>query len=124
MNELVVKRPAATYFVRATGDSMIGAGIAPGDILVVDRSLEASSNKVVIAVVNGDLTVKRFIAKGGKVLLAAENEHYKTIEISENDSFEVWGVVTCVLKFYGYPFMSLNNIIFQFRLVPFKNNVK
>jgi DNA polymerase V len=65
LNELLVKRPAATFFVRVQGASMIGAGIHNGDMLVVDRSLEAQSGSVVIAVINGDLTVKRLVIKGG-----------------------------------------------------------
>lgn len=97
LNEHLVKHPAATFFVRAAGDSMIGAGIHSGDILVVDRSLEPGANSVVIAVINGDLTVKRILRTGGKLLLAPENPRYRPIEIRESMEFEVWGVVTSVI---------------------------
>ena len=97
LNQHLIKHPAATFFVRAAGDSMIGAGIHSGDILVVDRSLEPCADSVVIAVINGDLTVKRIQRTGGKLFLAAENPRYHPIEIRECMDFEVWGVVTCVI---------------------------
>jgi DNA polymerase V len=92
-----VQRPAATFFVRVQGDSMIGAGIHENDILVVDRSLEPTGGKVVIAVVNSELTVKRLQKKQGQVLLVAENPKYQPIKISEEMSFQIWGVVTNVI---------------------------
>ena len=97
LNEHLIKHPAATFFVRAAGDSMIGAGIHSGDILVVDRSLEPGASSVVIAVINGDLTVKRILRTGGKLFLAPENPRYRPIEICEGMEFEVWGVVTSVI---------------------------
>ena len=97
LNEHLIKHPAATFFVRAAGDSMIGAGIHSGDILVVDRSLDAGANSVVIAVIDGDLTVKRILRTGGKLFLASENPRYRPIEIREGMEFEVWGVVTSVI---------------------------
>lgn len=97
LNQLLIKNPAATFFVRAAGDSMIGAGIHHDDILVVDRALEATKGKIVIAVVNGELTVKRLCEERGVCRLVAENPVYGTIEISEETGFEVWGVVTSVI---------------------------
>ena len=97
LNEYLVKRPAATFFVRVTGDSMIGAGIHPGDILIVDRSLEPVDGKIVIAVLDGELTVKRLRRRDGVVYLVAENEHYPLIAISEEMDFMIWGVVTSVI---------------------------
>ena len=97
LNKYLIKHPVATYFVRVTGDSMIGAGIHSGDILIVDRSLEPSNRKVVIAVVDGELTVKRLIRKNGKVILMPENDKYKPIEIKDETNLEIWGVVTTVL---------------------------
>ncbi|MCB1149609.1 MAG: translesion error-prone DNA polymerase V autoproteolytic subunit [Chlamydiia bacterium] len=96
LNELMIKRPAATFFVRVEGDSMTGAGIDSGDTLVVDRSLEAADGRIIIAVINGEFTVKRFLKRGPK--LAAENPRYPDILISENLDFQVWGVVTYVIK--------------------------
>jgi len=97
LNELMVQHPAATFFVRVAGDSMVNAGIHDGDILVVDRSLEPAHGKVVIAVVEGELTVKRLFAKNGTVRLLAENPDYPSIELSGDSGFEVWGVVTYVI---------------------------
>ncbi len=87
----------ATFFVRVTGDSMVGAGIHSGDILIVDRALEADNKKVIIAVVNGELTVKRLIRRRGKIYLMPENDKYQPIEIKEETDLEVWGVVTTVI---------------------------
>lgn len=97
LNSYLIKHPAATFFVRVTGDSMIGAGIHPDDLLIVDRSLEPVDRKVVIAVVEGDLTVKRFRRRGGRVFLEAENEAYAPLEVVDGMNFEVWGVVTSVV---------------------------
>ena len=97
LNRYLVKHPAATFFVRASGDSMIGAGIHSGDILVVDRSLESGNNSVVIAVINGELTVKRITKSRGKLFLLPDNESYRPIEIRDGMEFEVWGVVTTVI---------------------------
>ena len=97
LNELMVKRPAATFFVRAQGDSMIKAGIHSGDILVVDKSIEVSNNKIVIAVVDSELTVKRYRIIKDKHFLYAENDKFKPIEIAADSDFRVWGVVTFVI---------------------------
>jgi len=97
LNEHLIKHPAATFFVRTIGDSMVGAGIHCGDLLVVDRSLEPRDKSIVIAVVNGDLTVKRIRIKKTKITLEPENETYSVQEINENMEFEVWGVVTNVI---------------------------
>ena len=97
LNKYLIKHPVATYFVRVTGNSMIGAGIHSGELLIVDRSLEASNRKVVIAVVNGELTVKRLIKKNDKIILMPENDKYKPIEIKDEIDLEIWGVVTSVI---------------------------
>lgn len=94
LNEHLVKNPAATFFVRVAGDSMTGAGINDNDILVVDRSLEPNTNNIVIAVVNGELTVKRLIKKQGNWRLVAENHNYPDLEINEETPLEIWGVAT------------------------------
>ena len=97
LNEHVIKHPSATYFVRASGDSMIGAGIFNGDLLIVDRSLEASSGKVVIAEVDGQLTVKRLLKLNDGFSLQSENSSYPPIELQEGNEVVVWGVVTHVI---------------------------
>ncbi len=98
LNEHLIKHPAATFLVRANGDSMINAGIHDNDILIVDRSLPAIDGKVVIVAIDGQLTVKRLQKKkDGSVLLLAENPHYKPIEIHDGNELQIWGVVTNVI---------------------------
>lgn len=94
LNEHLVKNPAATFFVRVAGDSMTGTGINDNDILVVDRSLEPSSGNIVIAVVNGELTVKRLLRNLNSCRLVAENPDYPDLEINEETPLEIWGVAT------------------------------
>lgn len=97
LNEHLVAHPAATFFVRVHGDSMQGAGIRSGDILVVDRALEPADNKVVVAALDGELTVKRIRAKNGRLFLAPENPAFPPIEVTPEASFEIWGIVTYVI---------------------------
>lgn len=97
LNRHLIKNPAATFFVRVTGDSMLNAGIHSGDLLVVDRSIEPKDKNVVIAVVNGELTVKRIRIRKKKLMLIAENDAYESREINDQTEFEVWGVVTNVI---------------------------
>ena len=96
LNELLIQRPAATYFVRAEGDSMIGAGIHSGDILIVDRSLTAKEGDIVIAAVEGELTVKQLQLKPVCRLLPRNNA-YRPITIAEGSDLELFGVVTNVI---------------------------
>ena len=94
LNELMINHPEATFFVRVSGESMIGAGICPNDILVVDRACEPKINDIVVALVFGEFTVKRWIQKGRSMYLQAENPLYPSIKITEDMNFEIWGVVT------------------------------
>ncbi len=95
LNELCIKNPSATYFVKVQGESMKEAGIFDGDILVVDRALEAVSNDIVVAVLNGDLVVKRLeITNDRKIRLVSSNQSYSPIDITPDMRFEIWGVVT------------------------------
>ena len=97
LNELLVQKPAATFFVRAQGESMLGAGIHPNDILVVDRSIEPVPGKIVICALNGELTVKRLERNNEQWQLKAENPAYADIAIHEELELVVWGVVTNVI---------------------------
>ena len=97
LNRHLIKHPAATFFVRVTGDSMIGAGIHSGDLLVVDRSLEPADKNVVVAVLDGELTVKRLFKQNGVLRLLPENLNYQPIEITAQQTIEIWGVVTSVI---------------------------
>lgn len=97
LNRHLVQHPVATFFVRVAGDSMIGAGIHCGDLLVVDRSLEPKDKNIVIAVVDGEMTVKRIRIRAKRITLEPENENYCAWEITEDTQFEVWGVVTSAI---------------------------
>ena len=95
LNDLLVKREEATFFVRVSGRSMVDAGIQPDDILIVDRSIEAKHGKIVIAVLNGEVTVKRLYNRGDKVILKAENSEYKDIVV--DGELHIWGTVTSII---------------------------
>jgi DNA polymerase V len=97
LNQHLIKNPTSTFLVRTTGDSMIGAGIHSGDVLVVDRSLEPSQSKIVIAVLNGELTVKRICYEHKRVYLMPENPEYPAISVNEGMELQIWGVVTNVI---------------------------
>jgi DNA polymerase V len=97
LNEYLIPNPAATFFVRVAGDSMINAGIHHDDILIVDRSLEPISGRIVIAIVDGELTVKRLVKTVDSCRLVAENPLYPPTEIEKEMELEVWGVATCAI---------------------------
>jgi DNA polymerase V len=97
LNDYLIKNPSATFFLSVTGDSMINAGVHPGDILIVDRSLNPKHRSIVIAAINGELIVKRLQQSNNKFYLHAENTKYEPIEITKEMAFEVWGVVTNVI---------------------------
>ncbi len=97
LNEQLIKHPAATFFVRAVGDSMLGAGIHDGDLLVVDRALEPCAGKVVMAAIGGELTVKRLERKGERLFLAPANPNYPSFDVTAREDFEIWGVATHVI---------------------------
>ena len=94
LHEHLAPNHAATFFVRASGESMIRAGIHDGDLLVVDRSLTPGNGSVVIAAVEGELTVKYLARKNGRVLLVPANDEYPELDISEQEDAVIWGVVT------------------------------
>lgn len=98
LDEHLVQHREATFFVRAQGNSMIGAGIFDGDLLVVDKSLNPASGDIVIAVIDGDLTVKRLVVTHGRVTLKAENARFSDIEFKDGQELQVWGVVTSSIK--------------------------
>ena len=101
LNEYLIAHPAATYFVRVEGDSMIEAGIQSGDILIVDWSLEPRSGDVVIAMINGEFVVKTFHCKvDGKKFLLAGNPKYPHIELTDTMDVEIRGVVTSGLHIF------------------------
>ncbi len=93
INDLVVKHPASTFFVRVEGDSMEGAGIFSGDVLVVDRAIDPREGRIVLAAVNGELVVKRLEKVHGQLMLVSENDAYEPIEVGDGEDCYIWGVV-------------------------------
>lgn len=97
LHEHLVRNPAATFFLKASGHSMVAAGIHDGDLLVVDRSLEAGNRRIVIASLDGELTVKRLELRQGRVWLVPANPDYPALDITGQDTVQIWGVVTHVI---------------------------
>ena len=97
-NELLIAHPAATFAVRVTGDSMIGMGIYPGDIAVVDRALSATDGSIILGILDGEFTIKRYRRTSVGVNLEAANPTYRTIVVNEHQAFEVWGVVRHTIR--------------------------
>lgn len=93
INDLVVKNPASTFFVRVEGESMEGAGIFSGDVLVIDRSLIPKDGSIVVAAVYGEMVVKRLLKHGDTHILASENVQYEPIQVSGHEDCFIWGVV-------------------------------
>ncbi|MBP5673107.1 MAG: translesion error-prone DNA polymerase V autoproteolytic subunit [Lentisphaeria bacterium] len=101
LHRLLIYRPAATFFVRVSGDSMLGAGIQSGDILIVDRSLTARDGSVVIASLDGDFTVKELRrGRDGSAWLVPANPQFQAINVTERSDFSIFGIVTaCIHQF-------------------------
>lgn len=97
LNEFLIRSKSSTFFIRVSGDSMINAGIHEDDILIIDRSLNPKNNDVILAILNGEFTVKRYVKKNNQVVLMPENKRYVPKFINSYDEFEVWGVVTNVI---------------------------
>ena len=95
--EYLIQHPIATFYIRVKGNSMINASIHDGDLLVVDRSIEPKNNQIVVAIIDGEFTVKRISKYNNKFYLIPENEKFKPIEITDTMDFQVWGVVTFVI---------------------------
>jgi DNA polymerase V len=97
LNEQLVRNKPATYFFRMKGDAMREAGIFDGDVLIVDRSIKLSNGKVIVAILNGELLVRRYHQNFSSAFLIPENNRYKPINLSEFSDFSLWGVVTYVI---------------------------
>lgn len=98
LNAYLVKNKSASFYFTVEGESMIGAGIYPGDKVLVDRSVPPRSGHIIVAVLNGGFTIKRLFQNGPLYELRAENSQYPNIKIRANDEFTVWGVVTAVIR--------------------------
>ena len=97
LHQYLVPDPNNVFFARASGDSMVGAGIYDGDLLIVDRSKKKPNGKVVIASLNGEFTLKRLVQDRGRFELQPENPDYSSIPVSVDDDFQIWGVVRHVV---------------------------
>jgi DNA polymerase V len=98
LTDHLIKHPEATFFLRVRGDSMIGAGIFDGDLLIVDRSLSPISGDIVISILDGEFTVKRLIIHHGFIELRPENPRFQSLRINEESQLDIWGVVTGAVK--------------------------
>jgi DNA polymerase V len=94
----LVKNKDATFYARVDGDSMIGAGLENGDLLVIDRSLNLENGKIAVCLIDGEFTVKRIKKEKGKLYLMPENKKYKAIELKEENELIIWGIVEYVIK--------------------------
>ena len=97
LNQYLIKNPPATFIVRSQGESMLKSSIHPGDLLIVDKSIKPKNNSIVIASINGDLTVKRIKILNKRFLLISDNKNYPNIKVNTEDDFSIWGVVTNVI---------------------------
>lgn len=97
LNEYLITHPAATFFVRVSGHSMVGAHILDGDLLIVDKAVTPKNNDIIVACLNGEFTVKYFHKEGNSISLIPANPLFKKIIISEESDFQVWGVVVYVI---------------------------
>ena len=97
LNEELIRNKPATFFFRMKGDAMRDAGIFDNDVLIVDRSLKLANGKIIVAVLNGELVVRRFHKNFSSAFLIPENNRYKPINLAEFSDFAVWGVVTYVI---------------------------
>jgi DNA polymerase V len=97
LNEELIRNPAATFLIRVQGESMRDAGIHSGDTLIVDRSVTPYDRQIVVAMIDGEFTVKRFRKRNGKIFLEAENPSFNPIEVGENQELTIWGSVTYII---------------------------
>lgn len=98
LDNVLVKNREATFYAKASGNSMIGAGIDDGDILVIDRSIEAQNNKIAVCFIDGEFTVKRIQIEKDCVFLMPENPQFQPIKVTEENQLIIWGIVTYVIK--------------------------
>ena len=98
LDKELVKNKESTFYARVNGNSMIDAGIADGDLLIIDRSLNPENNKVAVCFIDGEFTIKRILKIADKLYLKPENKKYSEMEIKEEDNLIIWGIVTYVIK--------------------------
>jgi len=108
LNEQLIMNKPATFFFKMNSDAMLDAGIHPGDVLIVDRSIKAASGKIIIAAVNGELMIRYFKQTMNKFWLEPANKHFGNIVLEEFTEYRPWGVVTCVVHIIDPALMAFN----------------
>lgn len=98
LDKALVKNPDTTFYAKANGQSMKGAGIDDGDIMVIDRSIEPRNNKIAVCLIDGEFTVKRIKKTKEELLLMPENSDFQPIKINEDNQLVIWGIVTYIIK--------------------------
>jgi len=98
LNKALIQNPSATFYGRVKGDSMIGAGLSDGDLLIIDKSLEPADGKIAVCFIDGEFTVKRIKIEKEIIWLMAENKNYSPIKVTRDNDFIIWGIVTTVIK--------------------------
>jgi len=98
LNDVLIRHPQATFAIRAAGDAMRDAGIHDGDVLLVDRAVQAAHGHVIVAVLDGELTCRRLWRQGGRIRLQAASAQVRDVELAEASQLQVWGVVTTVIR--------------------------
>ena len=98
LNSAYIKNKSSTYFGRVVGDSMTGAGLSEGDLLIIDKSLEPRNGKIAVCFIDGEFTVKRIKIENDHIWLMAENKNYPPIKVTKDNEFLIWGIVTNVIK--------------------------
>ena len=98
LNRYVIKNPASTFYARISGDSMVGVGIQDGDIVVIDKSLEPANDQIAVCFIDGEFTLKRIHTENGRLFLMPHHPNFPSIEITEENNFQVWGIVTYIIK--------------------------
>lgn len=117
LDDLLIVHPASTYFVRVRDRSMQGAGIFPGDLVIVDRALEATHGSIVLATVRGTWTMKRVLFDKEKIWLQSEHSRYPTFEVRPSMQFQIFGVVLCVIHGVS-PSLTLEDLIERYAKQP------
>lgn len=98
LNKELIQNPSVTFYGRVKGDSMVDAGLSDGDLLIIDKSLEPTDNKIAVCFIDGEFTVKRIKIEKDIIWLIAENRNYKPIKVTSENDFIIWGIVTTVIK--------------------------
>jgi len=109
LNEQLVMNKPATYFMRVSGNSMINAGIFDEDVVIVDRSIKPKNGKIVIAILDGEMLIRRYEQTMNKLRLVPETSKLSAIDVSEFSDFKIWGVVTCVIRLVDNSLMNFHN---------------